>query len=592
MISPLKQLQNLNPSHKKVRVKLRKFERVSLRHAHKFIIRRAANLRDARRSAGGWVIVVLLMSLLAYWQGGLSAQQYATQVPAEGGIYTEGVAGVFDNLNPLYAASPAERSASKLLFASLVTYDDKNDLVGELADHWSVNADGKVYTVHVRENAKWSDGEKITADDVVNTYNLIKNADTQSSYYASWRNIGIEKIDQYNVKFTLPVSYAAFTSSLTIGILPQHALKKIAPSELRTTAFNRAPTVTSGPFKFGELATTDAVKLHYVLRMSANNTYVLGVPKVDNFQLYAYKDRDDMVKAFDAQEVASYSDTALSVLSTDKNSNNKRILAPLYNGVYAFLNMESPVISDIKVRQALQMSTDRTSLSKLFEGKVNMLDGPLLPEQIGYRSDLKPAAHDLTKAGQLLDEAGWRLAPNGKRQKDGRDLIVKAVTVSGGDFSTVAGILTDEWSKLGITFETTIVKPDDIQQNYIFPRNYDILIYEIAIGRDPDVYAYWHSTQANARGLNLSNYKSVKSDDALDSARTLTDPNLRNVKYRFFVQQWMNDIPAIGLYRSTLLYTQNDSVTTITSHPLVDATDRYFNVRYWAAGLVDGRITR
>ncbi|HSE61538.1 MAG TPA: peptide ABC transporter substrate-binding protein [Candidatus Saccharimonadales bacterium] len=591
--SKISQLQEIAPSKRTIKGHLRKMERVTLRHAHKFIIRRLDNLREVRRHALGWIVLVGLLSGVAWWQSGVSATQYSTDIPAEGGIYTEGVVGSIDNLNPIFAATPAERSASRLLFASLLTYDDQGDLVGELAQHWSFDDTGKVFTLSLRPQARWQDGAPITADDVIFTFALIKNADTRSPLYASWRNIGVEKIDAQTVRFILPAVYAGFPNSLNVGMLPQHTLKEVKPSELRTEPFNRAPAVGSGPFAFQGLSAVDAAQTHYLVRMAANPMYVLGAPKLNGFQLHAYKDREELPKALRNQEVASISDTVVSHLPDFDQDTFQTTYAPLNNGVYAFLRTDSAFLGDGRIRQALQLATDHTAIAKLFKGAVTTLDGPLLPGQLGYRSDLRQANTNLTRAKQLLDEAGWTQAgPGSRRVKNGEPLKLRLVTVSSGDYPALAQTLMDQWSKIGVEFESALIKAEDIQQNIILPRAYDVLIYEIAIGRDPDVYAYWHSSQATSRGFNLSDYKSPKVDDALDSARTRLDPHLRTAKYSLFTQQWLADVPAIGLYRPSLVYIQNKDVVTFNAHSLIDPVDRYFNVRYWAAGKTQRYSTR
>lgn len=595
MKQPIDQLEEIPAASQKrsFRGRLRRIERVSLRHAHKFIVRRFVNLREVRRHAVGWLVLLAGLSAATMWQAGVSSQAYSAPIPAEGGVYTEGVFGAIDTVNPLFAATPAERSASRLLFANLLTYDENNDLVGELAQNWQVDGSGKVYTVKLKSNAKWQDGVAVTADDVVFTFNLIKDADTRSPLYASWRNIGVDKVDAETVRFTLPVSYAGFLNSLVIGMLPYHVLKDIHPTQMRNDAYNRAPEVASGPFQFQDLSAVDINQNHYLVRMTANPSYVLGKPKLSGFQLHAYKDSEDMAAAFTSQEVAGLNDASLNQLGQLGNKDSYlRIDAPLYNGVYAFLKTDSPFFTDVRVRQALQSATDQGAILKLFNSQVEALTGPLLPGQIGYRTDVVQPAAAIDQARQLLDAAGWIVGPNGKRQKDGIPLKLRVVTVNSGNYPTVAEEVMRQWAQVGVEFDSLVVKPEDVQQNIIIPRAYDVLIYEIAIGRDSDVYAYWHSSQASSVGLNLSDYKSPKVDDELDSARTRLDPTLREAKYRLFVQQWISEVPAIALYRPAFTYVQNKNVATFKVRPLVDATDRYYNVRLWAAEHEQLRATR
>lgn len=591
MRSPLSQLQEAPTTKRNLRGRLRKAERLALRHANRFIVQRISNLRATRRHAIGWLFLVAALVGLSMWQSDVAGRHYSAAIPAEGGIYTEGVFGALDNLNPILASTPAERSASRLLFAQLLQYDNSGDLVGELAKSWEPEQDGKTYKVILKSSAKWQDGRQVTADDVVFTFDMIKNVDTRSPLYGSWRNIVVEKVDEVSIRFTLPSPYAAFPNSLTVGILPKHALEEIRPSELRTSDFNLRPRVASGPFVFEELNTM-VPQLHYLLRLKANPLYVMGEPKLDGFHLHAYRDREDMVRGFRSQEVASMSDATTDQLRALPQGSYVETNSLLFNGVYAFLNTSSGALSDARVRQALQHATDQDALLKPFGQRVHPLTGPLLPGQLGFNVETRQPALNLEKANKLLDEAGWAAGPDGVRQRDGRKLLLRLVTTSTGDLPAVAEELMDQWQRVGVSFDSQLVKPEEIQQNVILPRGYDVLLYEIALGRDPDVYAYWHSSQATERGLNLSDYSSDKVDEALQTARVTLDPGQRDAKYRVFAQQWISDAPAVALYRTTLTYLQNGNVVTFNPHPLVGQADRYFDARYWAASRVYDRPTR
>src|SRR5690606_2587247 len=101
------------------------------------------------------------------------------------------------------------------------------------AEDWGVDETGKVYTVKLREDIKWHDGERLTASDVVFTFRSVQNPDARSPYFASWQGISIEAVNDYEVMFTLPNILASFPYSLTMGILPKHKLESVQPSDLR-----------------------------------------------------------------------------------------------------------------------------------------------------------------------------------------------------------------------------------------------------------------------------------------------------------------------------------------------------------------------
>lgn len=576
------------------RGQLRRLEGATLGHAHKFIVRRWKNLQEVRRMAGAWLLIIAALIVAAFWQTTQFTALYSADIPAKGTTYTEGVVGAIDNLNPIFASTPAEKSVSRLVFASLFYEDERSTPQPELVDSYTVDMSAKVYTMTLRKDARWQDGVPITAKDVAYTFAAIKDADTHSQLYSSWRNITVEQVDDYTVRFTLPAPYTPFLNALTVGILPEHMLSKVRDSELRSDSFSRNPTVGSGPFIFRDVHSTGGTQhLQSIVRLDANQDYFLGAPGLAHFQLHAYSTQDDLVNAFRTQEVAAISDEDnLQLEDLDNQGNAVRSDSPLYNAVYAFLQMDSPLLKDPKVRNALELATDQPALIAQLHDRVQPVTGPLLSGQLGYDPALRQAPTNLAEAKVLLDQAGWTLNASGHRvNKDGQELKLQLVTLSSGDFPAVAQTLMSQWAKIGVSFNSQLVRPEDIQQNVIIPRAYDVLLYELAIGNDPDVYAYWHSSQANDRGFNLSEYKSPQVDDALDSARSRSDPALRAAKYHTFTQRWLADVPAIGLYRPSLTYIQTKGVTSFGARNLTDPIDRYANIRDWSASKVQMRPT-
>lgn len=543
--------------------------------------------------AGAWLLAIAALIVAAAWQTGQFSALYSADIPAEGTTYTEGVVGAVDNLNPIFASTPAEKAVTRLVFASLFYTDKRSTPQPELVERYSLDGSGKVYTMALRKDARWQDGVPITARDVAYTFGVIKDADTHSQLYSSWRNIAVEQVDDYTVKFTLPAPYTPFLNALTVGILPEHILSKVRSSELRSHAFSRSPTVSSGPFVFRDVRTVgDSKKSQSIVRMDGNADYFRGQPKLSHFQLHAYSSREDLVNAFQTQEVAAI--TSESSGQLEELNNNKSAVrsdSPLYNGVYAFLQTDSPLLKDIKVRNALQLATDQPAILKQLHSRVQPVTGPLLSGHLGYDPAIKQPVTNLEGAKKLLDDAGWKLGPDGKRVKDGQALKLQLATLSSGDFPAVAQTLMNQWARVGVSFDSQLVRPEDIQQNVIIPRAYDVLLYELAIGGDPDVYAYWHSSQATERGFNLSDYKSGQVDDALDSARSRSDPALRIAKYRTFAQRWIADVPAIGLYRPNLTYIQTRGVTSFNARNLGDPMDRFEDVLYWSASKAHLRPT-
>ena len=570
------------PTVKHVRVRARKIEGATMRHAHRFIISRWANLRDVRRHTLGWLILASLLVVATGMQLYWVQSAYSSRTQVDGGTYAEGVVGRLDTLNPIYASTQSERSASQLIFSSLLRYDASNNLESDLARSWKTSEDGKVYSVILREDAAWHDGKPVTADDVVFTLGLIKNTQTRSYLYRTWQDIQVKAVGKYELEFTLPSAYAPFPHALTFGVLPKHVLGKVSPLRLREHPFSRDP-IGSGPFEFKSIQIINLDTDRVVLQVEKNDEYYRGAYKLDRFQLHTFQDHDDLRQGFLSREINAAVELTASDIRTIKEQLPSTIVSdsPLYNGVYAFFRNDRPVLSDAAVRRALVKATDRGEMRKALDGYASNLEGPLLPEQTNNISDFKQAAYDATAAAAELEAAGWVLK-DGVRQKDNQPLQLSVVAPQSGDFPEILENISKQWRKVGVDVKTQVVPTNTFEQNILTSRAYDVLIYELALGADPDIFAYWHSSQATVRGFNLSNYRSGISDDALVSARSRGESELRNAKYRGFFKQWLDDAPAVALYRPHLRYVTTDNTRSVISErSVIDTQGRYHTLDQW-----------
>lgn len=581
-----KQFQNLTFDSKDISKRVKKAEGVTVRHAHKFILNRLDSIRSARRHIIVWLLLVGVIVSAVGLQFMWFQQSYQATAAASGGTYAEASLGPIDTLNPLYATTSAEIAASKLLFSSLYTYDKTGSLHGDLATSMQIDPTNKIYTVKIRPDAHWHDGSLLTAKDVAFTINLMKNPQARSTQRLTWQDVSVRAVDDATVEFTLPAVYAAFPHALTFAVLPQHLLGTVAAGAVRENTYSRAP-VGSGPFSFRLLQTASSANgQHQIVHMIANADYYRGVPRLNRFEVHAYDTRENILEALQTGEVSAAADLS-GDLARQVDKNNYEVLTkPVDSGVYALLNNNSPIFRDKKIRQALQLATNTTDLRKRLSVEAPALDLPFVNGQLTGGDIPHAPAFDLQKAGTLLDEAGWHMEGN-VRKKDGQNLTFAITTTKNAQYEEALEALAGQWRKLGISISTNVVDPDDptvnFVQNILQARNYDVLLYELVIGGDPDVYAYWHSTQVGMNGYNFANYANGAADAALASARSRLEPELRNVKYKTFAREWLADAPAIGLYQSVSEYVSNSHVQSADpTARLVSASDRYANVLYWS----------
>ena len=580
-----RRIPKMSFSSKELSRRMKRVEGASIKHARRFVFKRLDNFREVRRRIALWVLAIGIIIGATGLQYMWYQNNYRTTANATSGTYAEAVLGPVDTLNPIFAKSSAEETAGELLFSRLVTYDKSGNLNYDLADSMTVSPDGKTYTFTIRPDARWDDDLYVRARDVVYTVNLLKNPATRSTI-TGWDNVVAKEVDNLTVAFELPAVYAAFPHALRfLPILPEHVLRDVEPAALREDAFSSKP-IGSGAFTLRLLQEVDAANGRKIIHLAKSESYFKGTPKLDRVQLHVYKDIDSVKRALATSEVNASTDltvTDSNAVSTERYTVEHR---PVNSGVYALMNTVSPVLQDKKVRQALQAGTNTQEVRNELSSDLPELYLPFIDSQVYGNNPAKPV-YDVNKANQLLTEAGWVIQGN-VRMKDGQPLTLSVVTTKNNDFETALEILAKQWRTLGVTVTTNIVDPNDpsqdVVQDVLQPRQYDVLLYQLTIGGDPDVYAYWHSSQATS-GLNFSNYKSSISDDALASARSRVEPDLRNAKYITFANQWLADAPAIGLYQATMQYIHTKSVHALPKDfMLVSSADRYSDVRFWSVG--------
>ena len=552
----------------------------------RLVFRRLGRLVGVRRFIAGWVLFVLVLIAGVAMQSRGLGQYYQALVPVPGGTFREGVIGSYTNANPLYATGTADSSVSQLVFSGLLTYDKNNQLTPDLAESWSSDERGQIYTVKLRPDVKWHDGVAFTSSDVVFTYQTIQNPDARSPLFSSWQGVEVKAADRNTVTFTLPTPLAGFQYSLTNGIVPEHKLSGIPVGQLRSVGFNTASPVGTGPFTFSsvEVSGATANDREEQVTLLANNDYYLGRPAIDSYIMRAFRDQNRLSDAFEKREL----NAAVGLGPTEVPFNDDTVQTfnvPLTSGVFAFLNNSSEFLSDQKVRAALAHATDEAAILKKIDYPLIPVRQPFLRGQTGYDPAYNQRTLDVPLAEKLLDEAGW-LRPEGSavRVKDGKELRLRLFSQSLAEYALVVQNLQDQWQKVGVGVEAVLQPEEDLQTGVIARHDYDVLLYGISIGADSDVFAYWHSSQADPRSqnrLNLSEYKSKVADEALESGRTRVDPNLRAIKYKAFLEAWKNDVPAIGLYQPRFFYVVRGQLSGFEGKTFNNATDRFNDVIHW-----------
>ena len=565
---PVKPLKNQKLS-KKLLFFGRKAKAEGREHIRENIIDRFSHIRNIRLLILEWSLLIAVITILAIIQSFWYADSYAVTTWTNGGTYTEATLGKINSLNPLFANTSSEKTLSKLMFATLAQPDYSGHIGLGLASSIKTDESGLNWTVRLRNNLKWSDGEPITNADVVYTVKALQTPGLNSPYTSNFANVTLTESEDGALVFTLPAAYANFSSALNIPILPSHILSEVSPNLLLENAFSSSP-VTSGPFNYNasQSVGTSGERIVY---LTPNKEYYRGKPLLDGFAVHAYTTTEEIISAIRSGTVTATAE----LTSTDAESVASGLVyqreTAISSGVFLFMNTRNGIFTNKNLRKSLQSGLDMRSLRAPLGDEI-ALDYPLTTNQISIPNYPTLPSYDPETAKITVAEL-----PEEER-------TIRLVTTNTSYFPALAENLKYQLEQLGFTVDVqTYNANQDFLLTVLRPRDYDLLLYEIELGADPDLFAYYHSSQATETGLNLSNYTNSLASDLLLAARSTMDVAVRSAKYQSFLNYWVEDAPAIGIYQVDFSYYVNRNVRSYSSdNHLVTALDRFIDVEYWA----------
>jgi peptide/nickel transport system substrate-binding protein len=565
-------------------------------------------------------LFVLTSMVLAACGGAATEAPAATEPPAPAAtdapapVATEPPAPVFsgtgtitfvqepDNLSPLYTGMWFSSITRDFWLKGMWSFDDGNKPVLELAteipssENGGVSADGKTITYKLREDVTWSDGEPLTADDFVFTYDMImsdKNIVNGRYPYEDYVT-SVVATDAHTVTATLSEPFAAWLTYLFAYVLPKHVLQPVFEAEgtLDNAEWNKAPTVGVGPFVFSEWESGS----HLVFKANPN-----WIKPAKLEQVFIRIVPDDA-----AQEAAILAgDTDIGVfLSSDQMEKLEAdgtvdvVAVPSGYDEGWFLNVNPatarPFMLDVNVRKAIALATDRFTIVKdLLVEEVNPVNVTFWDATAPYGNpDLAPYPYDPDQAKALLDAAGW-LDSNGDgtRDKDGVELVVRYITNQRELRKSVQAVVQQQWSLVGIGAELVNHSSDIYWNSYNDggPQAqglYDVAEYSsVGAFPDPEASANWLcseiSSADNPDGANWQGYCSEAMDALLKEQAVTLDLNKRIELYKQISQLMYDEVLYVGIWLDPDLWSINSRLQNVK---LSGATP-FCKAAYWTSPL-------
>jgi peptide/nickel transport system substrate-binding protein len=505
-----------------------------------------------------------------------------------------GTLSTVDSLSPFLAQRLLPTTLHRYMYDFLTNYDPKDDHpIPGLAESWSTSDDKLTWTYKIR-SSKWSDGKPVTARDAAWTFNLMMTntdaAKANGNFVANFKTVTAQ--DDRTLVIALKQPQATMLA-LDIPIVPEHVWKDRVADIGKFNNDSAFPIVGNGPFILTGYTQGQSIEL------SANKEYWRGAPKFDKIVYRSYKDSDALIEALRKGEVDFVSDMTAAQFESLKNEKaitlnkglGKRFYALAINPGATTTSGEAfgdgnPALRDVRVRQAIMAAIDTKALvAKTLGGYGTPGEGYLPPIWAAnhWKPDT-PLGPNAEKAGQLLDDAGYKKGANGMRPLT---LRLLGQTSRAANADTQNATFIKEWLKaIGVEIIPSIVD-SSTQSDAIQAGKYDLAFTSWSTNPDPDYVLSLHLCSARPSKAGGSfqgdNFVCVPAYDDLYAKQLAEyDQAKRTAIVKQMQQQLYNDAYINVLYYPSVLEGyRNDKIASIQKQPEPGGMIMYQD-GYWA----------
>ncbi len=532
--------------------------------------------------------------------------------PTAGGTLTEALIGQPKYLNPLDAlANDTDRDLVRLIYSGLFR---QNGMAAapDLAESYTWSDDGKTLTVKLRHGAQFHDGQPLSAEDVQFTFDALQDPSRKSPLLPLFQGVKLTTVDDYTLTFTLNQPDASFLTKLTFGIMPSNLWQDIPAESAQLSDLNVKP-IGSGPYRV-KAFTRDNLGAIHSYTLERFDGYYGTKPFIQDLVFQFFSDRQESLDAFKSglvDSVAFINQSDIDKMGSGQRIKNISLEMP--QETVAFFNLKNKTLTDKNVRLSLALAVDRSEIITALHGSAAAVSGPFPFGAV----DASATQYDLERARTLLTQAGWVVpqnsnvriwapakkaapAPSTKGKKkiitpvapvadqtvtataSSTELALTILIPDDPDLLAIAATLKRQWSLVGARVTIEPIAMEDLMRRATRERNEQIVLLNVLLGPEQDMFPFWWSGQATDRGLNISGLSDHAVDDALNLTRNVTSTqNLETARQKLTAALAL-DIPALFLDRPTQHYLVADKIHGMSDKvAIAEPAERFSDLLSW-----------
>ncbi|MCI8760770.1 MAG: peptide ABC transporter substrate-binding protein [Clostridia bacterium] len=495
-----------------------------------------------------FIVIILIFSIFKIRKDEEEKQQeleYTSSQQEKVKEMTLGIASL-DSINPILSNNKNVQDISKLIFDPLVTLSADYKAEPALAIEWAKQADNS-YLIKLRENAKWTGGQRFTAEDVKFTIDRLKEISSVYSYNVQYVT-GVDIVDDYTVKIYLDREIPFYEYWLTFPILSKDFYEN---EDFANTNKNTSP-VGTGKYKIADVQPS-----YIVLEKNESWWNKQTNLTIEKITINLYSSIGELYNSFKIGNI--------DLISTSNDNLQEYIGTIGYSSkemkgrehCFLALNTKSNFLSRLEVRKAISFSIDKENIvSSVFNSKCFTSSFPLDYGNWLMQGQDASSGFNIEQGKQILADNGWRYTGGGwqktenyKTQRLGLNLLVKA-----SDASKVAVAENIKQQLAAVGIGVNIVQASDEQyNNSVNHKNYDMVLCSMTLSPTPNLTTYFGEE-------NRANYSNEEVTNILNEVKNTTDENILKEKYARLVEIYKTDVPYISLYNNKYLVAYNSGL--------------------------------
>ncbi len=526
--------------------------------------------------------VLALLALITFYVSLRNAYYNQTlTAPDFGGNYTEGLKGQPVYINPVLAFSETDLSLTRLVYSGLYKYNAEGSLVPDLAESLpEISEDQKQYTVNLKKNVKWHNDRLFTAEDVIFTFQILKDPSFKSPNRNTWLSTNVEKLSDFVVRFTTKDVAGPFLPNLTQPILPKFVWNKTDSASFPLSE-NNLKAIGTGPYLIKEIKKSNGEIQSISLNSFSN--YFEGKSKIDTLTFKFFDSDEGLFNALHSGQIQGFGFTGTGELKTDtkKGSESGKITLAIPQYQMLYFNLNNKFLKDISLRQVLSKTIDQDKIiSTAFNSQAQKPNLSVF-KNLSLELDLS-SNFELETAKNELETLGWIVDPStGFRTKKNETLELNLTTNDLSANVKTAEIISNAWQSLNIKVNLQVLPSKQISEEVIRPRQFDTLILSQKFSEDPDPFVLWHSSQIKDPGINITGLEDSEIDKLLTEGRTTTNTQIRKNKYEEFYSLFLSKTPAVFITQAQYVYFLDTKVKNFQRTSLLEPSYRFFGVNEW-----------